>query len=78
MICRCGYYNEGAILPLALCVSEFHNEVSDHLPLNGSTWMVLYVKFAQFYCPCALRLVASGLLIARRRGLSVKTITVWA
>ena len=31
--------------PLALHVSEFRNEVSDHLPLNGSKWAVLYVEF---------------------------------
>ena len=37
--------------PLALYVSEFCNEVSDHLPLNGSMWAVLYVEFAQLYCP---------------------------
>ena len=37
--------------PLVFHVSELSNEVSDHLPLNGSTQAVLYIKFAQLYCP---------------------------
>jgi len=37
--------------PLASYVSEFRNEVGDHLSLNGSVRAVLYVELTQLYCP---------------------------
>ena len=33
--------------PLAFHESELCNEVSDHLPLYGRTWLILYVKLSQ-------------------------------
>ena len=36
--------------PLVIHVSELYDEVNDHLPLNGSTWAVLYVEVTQLDC----------------------------
>ena len=37
--------------PLTFHVNELYNEVSDHLPLNGSMRAVLYVELTQLYYP---------------------------
>ena len=64
--------------PLAFHVGDFCNEVSNHLCLYGSTWAVLYVDSLNSITHSAIRPATSLLLIARHRGLSVRTTIVWA
>ena len=63
--------------PLVFHVSELYDEISDHLPFNSSTWSVLYNSLNSI-AHSAIRPAASGLLIARRKGLLVKTTIMWA
>ena len=37
--------------PLIFQVNELYDEISDHMPLNGSTQAILYVELTQLDCP---------------------------